>query len=101
MALLKAITNKKGITTNYHKVGDVSLVKLVSDGNSEDETYLICTNVKSFVSEDYRRISEGNTVSSKDYHFKVTLAEIAETPILELAYAKLKDMPEFEGAEDC
>lgn len=101
MALNKAITNEKGITTNYHKVGTLSLVKYIPKEDTDDTSHLLCVNVYSFVSEDYRRESEKLAVSNRDYHIKVTLAELSETPILALAYNKLKSLPIFENAEDC
>lgn len=101
MALNKAITNEKGITTNYHKIGTLSLVKVTPKEETDETSHLLCVNVSSFVSEDYRRESEKLAVSSRDYNFKITLAELTETPILTLAYNKLKSLPMFDGAEDC
>ena len=106
MALYKEITKDNGITAQYHKIKKVSVVMrspYVDEETSEiiNDTHLLCVNVKSYVSEDYRRVSEDNAVYIRDYHVKVTLAEIAETPILELAYAKLKEMPGFTDAKDC
>lgn len=106
MALYKEIIKNNGISTAYHKIKSVSVVMRSPYVDEEtdkvtESTHLLSVKVKSYVSEDYRRVSEDNAVSSRDYNYRVTLAEIAETPILELAYAKLKDMPEFEGAEDC
>ena len=106
MALFKEITKDNGIPTAYHKIKKVSVVmrspaeKYEAD-ETIDNTHVLCVNVKSYVSEDYRRVSEDNSVSSRDYNFRVTLAEVSETPVLELAYAKLKAEPNFEGAEDC
>ena len=101
MALNKAITDAKGITTNYHKVGTLSLVKYVPKNETDETSHILCVNVSSFVSEEYRRESEKLAVSNRDYHIKVTLAELSETPVLTLAYNKLKSLPIFEGAEDC
>ena len=101
MALNKAITNEKGVTTNYHKVGTLSLVKHAPKDETDETSHLLCVNVSSFVSEEYRRESEKLAVSSRDYHIKVTLAELETTPLLALIYAKLKALPIFEGAEDC
>ena len=101
MALNKAITNAKGITTNYHKVGNLSLVKYTPKNEADETSHLICANVASFVSEEYRRESEKLAVSSRDYHIKITLAELETVPMLALAYAKLKSLLAFEGAVDC
>ena len=101
MALNKAITNAKGIETSYHKICKISLVKS-KPKNEEDETsHLICANVFSYVTEEHRRAAENSAVSNRDYHIKVTLAELETTPMLTLAYARLKALPMFEGAEDC
>ena len=105
MALCKEITKENGITTEYHKIKNVSVTMRTSridEGINEiDNTHLLSVKVKSYISEEYRRASEDNAVSSKDYSFRVTLAEIAEMPIVALAYAKLKTEPNFDGAEDC
>ena len=105
MALYKEITKDNGITVVYHKIKSVSVMmrtpRIDEETNETDNTHLLSVKVKSYVSEDYRRVSEDNAVASRDYTFRVTLAEIAETPILELAYAELKAEPIFEGAEDC
>ena len=105
MALYKEITKENGISTAYHKIKNVSVTmrtpRIDEETNETDNTHLLSVKVKSYVSEDYRRVAEDNAVSSRDYNFKVTLAELAETPIVALAYAKLKAEPNFEGAEDC
>ena len=106
MALYKEIKKDNGITTAYHKIKKVTAIMRTPLHDEEtneivENTHLLCVNVKSFVSEDYRRVSEDNAVSNRDYHIRVTLAELAETPIVALAYAKLKAEPNFEGAEDC
>ena len=95
MALKKAITNKKGVTTNYHKIGNFSVRK------TDNERYTICAQVLSFVSEEYRRLSEANAVVNIDYIVRADADEISTTPILALAYDKLKTLPTFDGAEDC
>ena len=101
MALFKEITNTKGVTTNYHKVGKLSLVRYTPKDETDETSHLLCVNVASFVSEDYRRASDENAVSSRDYHIKLTLAELEAIPLLTLAYAKLKATDSFNGAEDC
>lgn len=95
MALKKAITNQKGVTTNYHKIGNFSIRK------TPDEKYVICVQVLSFVSEEYRRLSETNSIVNIDYLVRAEADEISTTPILTLAYNKLKALPTFDGAEDC
>lgn len=99
MALNKEIINTKGIITSYHKVGNFSITKRVTKEDAIE--CLICTNVKSFVSEEYRRISEDNSVSNRDYHLKAALEEVAQTPIYELIYNKLKEQTDFFEATNC
>jgi hypothetical protein len=101
MALFKETTDRKGITTRYHKIGKMSIVKHTPKDEADERSHLICANVQSYASEDYRRADENNAILSRDFHIFVTLDEIAETPILTLAYDKLKALPTFDGAEDC
>ena len=101
MALYKEITDRKGVTTRYHKIDKMSIVKTAPKNETSDKTHIICAALMSYASEDYRRANDDNAITSRDYHFPVTLDEISTTPILTLAYNKLKALPTFDGAEDC
>ena len=101
MALRKTITDAKGVVTNYHKVGNFSVRECPKIEGVDADEYSICVQVLSFVSEEYRLISETNVVIKFDRHIKVTLGEISATPIITLIYNKLKEHPAFKDAEDC
>ena len=101
MAIYKEIADKKGIVTRYHKIGKISIMPITTKKEADKRSHFICANVQSYASESYRRISEENLISSRDYHIFVTLDEMSSAPIYELAYNKLKEFSTFEGAEDC
>lgn len=106
MALYKEKIENNGITTRYHKIKKVSLAMrspYVDEEKNEtiNDTHLLTISVKSYVTEDYRRNFEENPAYSRDYHIRVTLNEISSTPIISLAYYKLKYLDEFYGSRDC
>ena len=88
MALLKVKTNDEGVTTTYHKVNNVTV---------RDNT-LHCF-VNSYVSQDYREVDR--SADSSAYRFEITLEEEESMGSRKLAYKKIKELPEWEGAEDC
>ena len=99
MALKKLITKPNGISTEYHKIAHVGL----SDRNGEhpynSETPItIDVMVRSYLNEEYRQ--NGHSIEVKSYWFELTDEE-EKQGIREVAYTKLKTLPEFEGAEDC
>ena len=106
MALYKEIVKDNGIIATYHKIKNVSIMMRsphVDEETNEikENTHLLSVKVRSYVSEEYRRNSEDNAVSNRDYHFRITLEEIAETPVLALAYNKLKKLSVYADAIDC
>ena len=88
MALSKQIVNEDGITTNYHKVGYVSL---------QDNT-LSCL-VNSYVSKDYRNL--GRNAASQMFYFEITTEEEESMGIRQLCYTKIKCLEDWIDAEDC
>ena len=102
MALLKEITDSKGVTCGYHKIERISL-----DGN------VLIAEVASYTSQEFRDIEidkrdaeEGyydgkNIVARHSYWIHITIEEEESMGIRKLAYQKLKTLPDWEGAEDC
>ena len=89
MALLKECKDSyTGVVTNYHKISKVMLLNGV----------MHC-GLDSYVSQEYR--STGTNVNSQSYHFTITVEEEESMGIRQLAYKKIKELPEWEGAEDC
>ena len=88
MALKKDIVQPNGITTGYHRI-----MFLQSMINSHISIALL-----SYVNENSRR-TETDEVSP--YRVSVTYEkDYQENMTIEEAYAYLKTLPEFEGAED-
>lgn len=88
MALLKTITNEKGVTTTYHKVNDVSLYN----------NTLNCF-MESYVSEEYR--NAGYSADSLIFTFNITVEEEESMGIRALCYTKIKELQEWQDAQDC
>lgn len=112
MALNLKNIEKNGITTNYHMIKKISIMPIDSENMLVDEDdniidtirkrmYLLTVEVKSYISEDYRRISEGNAIFGTSYSFKIELSEIDNVNVFNLAYNKLKTTEKFKLAEDC
>jgi hypothetical protein len=95
MALIKAITNDLGITTNYHKVGRVSLTEV---SGRKEGTY-ISFDVESYVSKDYR--DQNKPAGISNFRFEITLEEEESMGIRALCYTKLKETEAWQDAEDC
>lgn len=90
MALKKDIRQDDGVTTTYHRV--LFLQSVINSHNS--------IAVLSYVDE-ASRLDETNGTIAQPYRKSVTY-EIAYDPSMtvESAYAYLKTLPQFEGAED-
>ena len=88
MALFKEITinNKKA---TYHKVASVMLTSDV----------LQC-HIESHIAKEYRDIGCG-PVGSRCFNFSYTLEEEESMGIRALCYKKIKELEEWQGAEDC
>ena len=89
MALLKPITQDDGVTTKYHRI---LLVNSVINSH-------ISITVLSYIDEEGRQ-NDGD-IELNPYKTGVTYEiDYIENMTIEDAYAYLKTLPEFEGAED-
>lgn len=89
MALSKQIiASETGATTNYHKIFSVFL--------KNNHLYV---DLKSYTSKEYR--DNGSCISETSYTFKITIEEEESMGVRQLAYKKLKELPEWKDAEDC
>ena len=89
MALLKEKINPQtGVVTNYHKIAGTNL----RDGR------LDCF-VESYVSKEFRM--NGYNADHYVFDFKISIEEEESMGIRQLAYKKIKEMPEWADAEDC
>ena len=88
MALLNSITSTRGVTTTYHKVNEVT----VHNGNMHCQ-------VNSYVSKDYRELER--PADYLHFEFSITVEEEESMGIRQLAYKKIKELPEWSEAVDC
>lgn len=88
MALLKNITSKEGFITSYHRINSVSL----------RDNILNC-HIDSYVSKEYRDLER--PAQNDFYSFKITIEEEESMGIRQLAYKKIKELPEWTDAENC
>ena len=88
MALCKTVLTKQGYETNYHKISELSIYDNTID----------CV-VSSYVSKEYRE--KQMTADRKGYSFEITVEEEESMGIRQLAYKKLKELPEWADAENC
>ena len=94
MALKKTITNKNGVTTEYHKIGSLNV-------NTRGDGLILRAVVKSYVTEDIRNEDMSLSVTESVYNFPTTVKELESKSIYALAYEKLKGTEIFAEAEDC
>lgn len=88
MALMKEKVDERGIVTNYHKIGGVSL----RDGN-------LYFDIESYPSVEYRKTARPASVSH--HYFNLTVEEEESMGIRQLCYAKLKAEADWADAQDC
>ena len=89
MALSKELAyGKTGVVTTYHKIEMVSL-----HGSRLD-----CV-VTSYLSAEVRQ--GGSNLSRQHFSFEITVEEEESMGIRQLAYKKIKELPEWADAEDC
>lgn len=128
MALSKLITLDNGVQVNYHRIESVALtvkdvkasleIPELKDANpgeanadvaslfeNADEDSLIPVNllrvvVLGYVSEDIRRQNTEFFVTSKEYSFTIPSDDTGSN-LRAVAYAQLKQQPEYQGASDC
>lgn len=88
MALLKPIKQENGVTTSYHRI--LFLQSMINSHTS--------IAVLSYIDEEGR---QSEAQGSSPYKTAITYEkEYVENMAIEDAYAYLKTLPEFEGAED-
>jgi hypothetical protein len=88
MALKKDITLENGVTTSYHRI---LFIQSVINSNTS-------IAVLSYVSQESREAEDSET---PPYKVSATYSsEYIENMTIEDAYNYLKNLPEFEGAED-
>lgn len=88
MALLKQITQNDRVVTSYHRI---LLIQSVVNSHTS-------ISVLSYVDQNSRNIEP---TESRVYKSCITYEmEYVENMTIEDAYAYLKSLPEFEGAED-
>ena len=97
MALQKQFIKPNGIETNYHRISDVHL--FISDGTQERENNFINISLTSYLNEQKR--DEGYAIETHHYYFSIANNEDTSIGIRELAYNKIKTLPEWEGAVNC
>lgn len=88
MALLKELTNEKGIVTTYHKISRVNLAR----------NQVHC-GIDSYVSKDYRDAEQ--PADSSMFSFGITVAEEESMGIRALCYNKIKALEAWSDAADC
>ena len=88
MALLKEITNEKGISTNYHKISSVTL-----------RDNVVTCHLDSYVSKDYREL--GQSADSFAFRFSTGVEEEESMGIRALCYTKIKALANWAEATDC
>jgi hypothetical protein len=88
MALLKDVVSKEGFITNYHKVNEILL----------SNNTLGCI-INSYVSSEYRKLER--PASHSFFDFEITVEEEESMGIRQLAYKKMKELPEWADAVDC
>ena len=89
MALAKNLVSKEGYTTTYHRIYSVNL----TSGNE-----LTC-HIDSYVSKEYRNLKR--PAQSHFFYFTITVEEEESMGIRQLAYKKIKELPDWADAEDC
>lgn len=88
MALLKQVTQNDRVVTSYHRI---LLIQSVVNSHTS-------ISVLSYVDQDSRNIEP---TESRVYKSCITYEmEYVENMTIEDAYAYLKTLPEYEGAED-
>ena len=92
MAIQKEIEFENGVTANYHKISDIILPEIGAG----------LFNLKSFVNSGIRELGIDKFVIPEK-NFSLTPEQVEELRGLILAsiYGYLKELPEFEDAEDC
>lgn len=93
MALRKTITDQRGNTTVYHRVGFISF------DPTRRRPCSLTFEVRSYASSDFS--VPNRPLSMVKYSFDVSAAEEDSLGIRALCYTKLKELEEWADAGDC
>ena len=91
MAIMKAITQEDGVTTNYHRI-------LYVQNMPNSHTSIA---VLSLVSDEVREEQKAGDIEHPYTHSVTYETEEHDDLTVSEAYNYLKTLPAFEGAEDC
>ena len=91
MALKKTFVKENGISTSYHKISNVTV--------RSTDSLSLRVQVTSYLNEEYREKEQ--EIETLFYTFDLTSEEEDSMGARKLAYAKLKTLDEWAGAEDC
>lgn len=95
MALSKEIVLDNGITVNYHRIVSVNIITNMNN----------IIEIASYTSDDKRDEEKDALTDGK--HMNIFMrttyvnTEYDQSMTVEDAYKWIKELPEFEGAEDC
>ena len=111
MALKKTITERNGVTTEYHKINKIDIGSKFINRNrvkvgeevtyQEVEVYGVSLVLASYLNAELRQKSHGLSIKEEEYRLIIPAADVEAQPLFALAYAELKKLEAFEGAEDC
>ena len=91
MAIMKAITQEDGVTTNYHRI-------LYVQNMPNSHTSIA---VLSLVSDEVREEQKAGDIEHPYTHSVTYETEERDDLTVSEAYDYLKTLPAFEGSEDC
>lgn len=98
MAFQKLIKKENGIEMSYHRITGVNL--MVETNSNDEDNLRLMIKLESYLNKEYR--DKNCPIDSKHYIISITTDESAEiSGIRQFAYAKLKELPEWEDAADC
>lgn len=98
MAFQKLIKKENGIEMSYHRITGVNL--MVETNSNDEDNLRLMIKLESYLNKEYR--DKNCPIDSKHYIIPITTDESAEiSGIRQFAYAKLKELPEWEDAADC
>ena len=93
MALNKLITQRNGVTTEYHRVQNIEITNLGDNAS-------LMIMLQSFIDESYREKGLSNAVARRVYDFEVSNDVVTSNNIYQVAYGLIKTLPDFEDATD-
>lgn len=98
MALQKTIIKNNGVEMSYHKITGVDL--MVETNSNDEDNLRLMIRLQSYLNEEYR--DRNCPIDSEHYMISLSTDESTEiSGIRQFAYAKLKELPEWEDAINC